>query len=143
MEKEDLAIGDLSPPGFMYMDTRVKPAYDIKAVSFHSLAGPLMQSLHVNGYDMPYLEVGHGQPLVCVHGTLGDFRTWYVVLGPLSRKHRVSAVSLRHFFPEHWDGAVTEHYRMARHVSDTIGFIEQSTPRPVDLMGHSRRRLLS
>ena len=96
-----------------------------------------MQTIRVNGYDMPYLEVGHGQPLVCVHGTLGDFRTWYAVLGPLSKKHRVIAVSLRHFFPEHWDGAVTD-YRMAQHVSDIIGFIEQITPRPVDLMGHSR-----
>lgn len=97
-----------------------------------------MQTITVNGYDMPYLEVGQGHPLVCVHGTLGDFRTWYAVLGPLSRKHRVIAVSLRHFFPEHWDGAVTDYYRMAQHVSDTIGFIEQITPRPVDLMGHSR-----
>ena len=33
-----------------------------------------MQTLHVNGYDMAYLEVGQGHPLVCVHGTLGDFR---------------------------------------------------------------------
>jgi esterase len=35
-----------------------------------------MQTLHVNGYDMAYLELGSGPPLVCVHGTLGDFRTW-------------------------------------------------------------------
>jgi pimeloyl-ACP methyl ester carboxylesterase len=32
-----------------------------------------MQTLHINGYDMAYLEVGSGPPLVCVHGTLGDF----------------------------------------------------------------------
>ena len=97
-----------------------------------------MQSFRVNGYDMAYLEVGEGPPLVCVHGTLGDFRTWHSVLGPLSKAHRVIAVSLRHFFPEHWDGAVTDHYRMAQHVADTIAFIEQITPKPVDLMGHSR-----
>jgi len=97
-----------------------------------------MQTITVNGYDMPYLEAGEGHPLVCVHGTLGDFRTWYAVLGPLSRKHRVIAVSLRHFFPEHWDGAVTDRYRMVQHVSDTIAFIEQLNPKPVDLMGHSR-----
>jgi pimeloyl-ACP methyl ester carboxylesterase len=75
--------------------------------------------------------------LVCVHGTLGDFRTWYAVLGPLSKKHRVISVSLRHFFPEHWDG-VGDDYRMAQHVADVIAFIEQVDPRPVDLMGHSR-----
>jgi pimeloyl-ACP methyl ester carboxylesterase len=100
-----------------------------------------MQTIRVNGYDMAYLEVGKGQdgspPLVCVHGTLGDFRTWYAVLGPLSKKHRVISVSLRHFFPEHWDG-VGNDYRMAQHVSDVIAFIEQLSPKPVDLMGHSR-----
>lgn len=96
-----------------------------------------MQTLHVNGYDMAYLDVGAGPPLVCVHGTLGDFRTWSAVYGPLSRKHRVIAVSLRHFFPEHWDG-VGDDYRMAQHVADVIAFLEQIEPRPVDLMGHSR-----
>jgi pimeloyl-ACP methyl ester carboxylesterase len=42
-----------------------------------------MQTSRVNGYDMAYLEIGQGPPLVCIHGTLGDFRTWSAVLGPL------------------------------------------------------------
>ena len=96
-----------------------------------------MQTITVNGYDMAYLEIGSGPPLVLVHGTLGDFRTWNSVMAPLSRKHRVIAVSLRHFFPEHWDG-VGDDYKMAQHVSDVIAFIKQVEPRPVDLMGHSR-----
>jgi pimeloyl-ACP methyl ester carboxylesterase len=96
-----------------------------------------MQTLSVNGYEMAYLEVGEGPPLVCVHGTLGDFRTWSAVLGPLSRKHRVISVSLRHFFPEHWDG-VGDDYLMSQHVSDVIAFIERLDTGPVDLMGHSR-----
>jgi esterase len=96
-----------------------------------------MQTLHVNGYDMAYLEVGQGPPLVCVHGTLGDFRTWSAVMGPLAKDYRVIAVSLRHFFPEHWDG-VGDDYRMSQHVADVIAFIERIDPKPVNLMGHSR-----
>jgi pimeloyl-ACP methyl ester carboxylesterase len=96
-----------------------------------------MRTLRVNGYDMAFLEVGQGPPLVCVHGTLGDFRTWNAVLGPLSKKHQVIAVSLRHFFPRHWDGIGSD-YLMSQHVADVIAFIEQVEPRPVDLMGHSR-----
>jgi esterase len=96
-----------------------------------------MQTLSVNGYDMAYLEIGTGRPLVCVHGTLGDFRTWSAVLGPLSKNHRVISVSLRHFFPEHWDG-VGDDYLMVQHIADMIGFLEKLGDGPVDLMGHSR-----
>jgi pimeloyl-ACP methyl ester carboxylesterase len=74
---------------------------------------------------------------VCVHGSLCDFRIWSSVLGPLSRKHRVIAPSLRHFFPAHWDGA-GDTYSIAQHVDDLIGFIEKLDIGPVDLMGHSR-----
>jgi len=96
-----------------------------------------MQTLRVNDYDMAYLDLGKGPPLVCVHGTLGDFRTWNAVLGPLSKQHRVISLSLRRFFPEHWDG-VGKDYLMAQHVADVIGFIEKLDAGPVDLLGHSR-----
>jgi pimeloyl-ACP methyl ester carboxylesterase len=96
-----------------------------------------MQTLRVNGYDMAYLEVGQGPPLVCVHGSLCDFRVWSAVLGPLTPKHRVIAVSLRHFFPEHWDG-VGDTYSIAQHTTDVVAFIEKLDAGPVDLMGHSR-----
>jgi len=96
-----------------------------------------MQNLHVNGFDMPYLDIGVGPPLVCVHGSLCDFRIWSAVLGPLTREHRVIAVSLRHFFPAQWDG-VGDTYSIAQHVDDVIAFIETFDSRPVDLMGHSR-----
>src|ERR1700675_3215406 len=101
---------------------------------------PPMQTFSVNGYDMAYLEAGEtgkGPRLVCVNGSLCDFRIWSSVLGPLTRKHRVVAVSLRHFFPEHWDG-VGNTYSIAQHVDDVIAFIEKLDAGPVDLMGHSR-----
>jgi pimeloyl-ACP methyl ester carboxylesterase len=96
-----------------------------------------MQYLRVNDYDMSYLEIGAGAPLVCVHGSLCDFRIWSTVLGPLSRQHRVIAVSMRHYFPEHWDG-VGPGFTMAHHVADAIAFIEALGDGPVHLMGHSR-----
>lgn len=96
-----------------------------------------MQSLPVNDFDMPYLEVGVGPALVAIHGSLCDFRIWSPVLGPLSARHRVIAPSLRHFFPARWDGH-GDTYSIAQHVDDVIDFIEQLDDRPVDLMGHSR-----
>jgi pimeloyl-ACP methyl ester carboxylesterase len=96
-----------------------------------------MKYLRVNDYDMAYIEVGSGTPLVCVHGSLCDFRVWSALLGPLSRDHRVIAVSVRHYFPEHWDG-VGPGFTMAQHVADMTAFIEALGAGPVNLMGHSR-----
>jgi pimeloyl-ACP methyl ester carboxylesterase len=96
-----------------------------------------MKYLRVNDYDMAYIDVGSGTPLVCVHGSLCDFRVWSCLLGPLSRGHRVVAVSMRHYFPEQWDG-VGPGFTMAQHVADMIAFIESLGAGPVSLMGHSR-----
>ena len=96
-----------------------------------------MKALRINDYDMHYLEVGQGSPVVCVHGSLSDFRTWNPILKPLSISHRVIAPSLRHFFPEHWDGKRGK-FTIAQHVDDLIGFIEALALGPVDLIGHSR-----
>jgi esterase len=91
----------------------------------------------VNDYDIAHIALGKGPPLVCIHGTLGDFRVWSPVMGPLSRRHRLISLSLRHFFPEHWNGQGTD-YTIAQHVADVIAFIEALGLGPVDLMGHSR-----
>lgn len=90
----------------------------------------------VNGYDMAYIAVGQGEPLVCVHGSLCDFRVWSPVLGPLSSRNRVIALSLRHFFPEHWDG-VGNGFTIAQHVADLIGFLGALGGK-ANLLGHSR-----
>jgi len=98
-----------------------------------------MKHLHVNGCDMAYTEVGSSRkpPLVCLHGMISDSRIWAPVLGPLSRQYRVIAVSLRHFFPEHWDGS-GNNFTIAQHVDDTILFLEKLGLGQVYLMGHSR-----
>ncbi len=96
-----------------------------------------MKRLQINGYDMAYLELGQGPPLLLVHGSLSDFRIWGPALGPLSQRHRVIAPSLRHFFPARWDG-IGDGFTIAQHVADVIGFIEALGPSPVDLLGHSR-----
>ena len=90
----------------------------------------------VNGHDMAYLEIGQGDPLVLIHGSLCDFRIWSPVLGPLSDGRRVIAPSLRHYFPDRWDGK-DGRFTMDQHVADTIAFLE-AIGCPADLVGHSR-----
>ncbi|MDX2158534.1 MAG: alpha/beta hydrolase [Hyphomicrobiaceae bacterium] len=96
-----------------------------------------MKCLRINDYDMPYIDIGKGTPLVAIHGSLGDFRSWSPVMGPLSQRFRLIVPSLRHFFPDNWDGKSAT-YTIAQHVSDVIAFIEALGLGPVHLMGHSR-----
>ena len=96
-----------------------------------------MKRARVNGTDINYIDIGQGPPLVCVHGSLCDYRIWSPVLGPLSTSHRVITPSLRHFFPEHWSG-VGGKFTIAQHVADMIAFIEALELGPVHLLGQSR-----
>ena len=88
-----------------------------------------------DGFAMPYIDVGHGPVLVMIHGSMGDFRTWSPVLGPLSRRYRLIVPSLRHCFPGRW--TTGGDYRITRHTADVIALLEAQQQR-VHLVGHSR-----
>ncbi|MCA8928073.1 MAG: alpha/beta hydrolase [Alphaproteobacteria bacterium] len=100
-----------------------------------------MKTARINDYAMAYLDLGQAEggrpPLVCVHGSLNDFRAWVPVMGPLSAGRRLIMPSLRHYFPEHWDGQGGR-FTMAQHVEDVIAFLDHLALGPVDLIGHSR-----
>jgi esterase len=63
-----------------------------------------MPSLRVNETDMAFVERGAGAPMVLVHGTLGDYRSWALQMEPFGAHYRTIAVSLRHCWPERWEG---------------------------------------
>jgi esterase len=93
--------------------------------------------IEINGYPMAYQDSGAGAPLVLVHGTFCDYRMWPSQLKAFSRKHRVLNVSLRHYFPELWDG-VGNDFSFAQHARDVGAFIKRLAVGPVHLLGHSR-----
>jgi pimeloyl-ACP methyl ester carboxylesterase len=96
-----------------------------------------MKHISIKGFEMAYLEAGQGTPLVCIHGSLCDFRVWSPVLWPLSRRHRVVAPSLRHFYPHNWAGAGAR-FTIDQHVEDVVAFVEGLGAGKVNLIGHSR-----
>src|SRR5690242_12781309 len=65
---------------------------------------PGVKTVTVNGYPMAYTDTGSGEPLVLVHGALNDYRIWYAQVPEFSKRYRVIALSLRHYYPEKWDG---------------------------------------
>lgn len=69
---------------------------------FHATAGA--QSLQpvkvrVNGVDLSYIEAGHGDTLILLHGGAYDYRAWAPQWDLLSRKFHVISYSRRYNFP--------------------------------------------
>lgn len=92
-------------------------------------------TLPVNGYPMAYMARGTGPTVVLVHGVMCDYRCWQGQLDGLSGSHRVVAVSLRHFYPEKWQGA-GDRFTLMQHARDLASFIER-LGQPVHLVGQS------
>lgn len=95
-----------------------------------------MPTLTVDGYPIAYAEAGSGQPVVMIHGTLGDQRSWSGQMAAFGAKYHTLAVSLRHCWPGKWeDGG---NFTIARHTADIAGFIRGLGLGKVRLIGHSR-----
>ena len=95
-----------------------------------------MPTLTVDGYPIAYAEAGSGTPLVMVHGTLGDQRSFAGQMEAFGAKYHAVSISLRHCWPDKWreDGDFT----IARHTADVAGFIRALGKGRVHLIGHSR-----
>ena len=98
---------------------------------------PGVKAIEVNGYPVTYQEMGAGPPVVLVHGSLNDSRAWAAQVRDLAKAYRVFAVSLRHYFPEPWDGQGSD-FSISQHADDVCGFIKVLALGKVHLVGHSR-----
>jgi pimeloyl-ACP methyl ester carboxylesterase len=94
-------------------------------------------SVAVNGYPMAYVERGAGETVVLVHGSLSDYRYWMPQLSPPPPGFRFVAVSLRHFYPEPWNGKGAD-FSINVHAEDVAAFIERLGVGPVHLVAWSR-----
>ncbi|WP_455375705.1 alpha/beta fold hydrolase [Kaarinaea lacus] len=103
---------------------------------------PKVKTVRVNGYDMAYVERGEGAPLILVHGALSDYRTWLPLMPELSETNRTIAVSLRHHYPENWQGEGDD-LTLQQHTNDLAEFIKSLNLGPVNLLGHARGAVIT
>jgi len=95
-----------------------------------------MQTVEVNGVSLAYREQGTGTPVVFVHGSASDIRTWEHQLGVLSSRHRAIAYSRRFACPNAPipPGADDP---MLPHVDDLVALLGALDAKPAHLVGHS------
>lgn len=92
--------------------------------------------VHVNGVDLAYIEQGSGQPLILLHGGLGDYSSWQPQLQPLAERFRVIAYSRRYSYPNH-NPSVPKDYSVATDVEDLAALIRSLDLHHVRLVGQS------
>lgn len=98
---------------------------------------PKLQKVFINGDSLHYLDVGKGEPVVFVHGGLGDYRTWDGQIDTFSVNHRVIAYSRRYAYPNKQVYVDTADYSVRPHAKDLVALIKALNLGPVHLVGHS------
>jgi esterase len=94
-----------------------------------------VKTVAANGYPISYVERGTGPTVLLVHGSMCDYRCVATLSQGLSDKYHVVSVSLRHHYPEPWDGA-GESYSIPQHAKDLAAVARTMSP-PVSIVGHS------
>jgi pimeloyl-ACP methyl ester carboxylesterase len=82
-----------------------------------------------------YEALGHGQPLIFVHGWLGSWRYWWQSMQTLSKGNKTFALDLWGFGDY---SKVTSHYSLASYIKMLEQFVETlGIVRPFALVGHA------
>src|SRR5919202_1717127 len=91
---------------------------------------------HVNDVDLAYVEQGRGAPVIFVHGSLGDYRSWDAQLAPFAERYRAVPYSRRYHWPNAQPGDGVA-YAAAQHAADLGALIESLGLAPAHVVGSS------
>jgi non-heme chloroperoxidase len=100
------------------------------------------KTIQVNGIKLHYIERGKGIPVVFVHGTVSDYRTWQGQTDAFSKNYRVISYSRRNHYPNEWLGDSSD-FSVLQHAEDLAAFIETLQLGKVHLVGHSLGALVA
>ena len=98
---------------------------------------PEIKSVFVNGDSLHYVDMGKGEPVIFVHGTLDDYRLWQMQMDTFAKGHRVIAYSRRYAYPNRQVSNDSADYTPVIHAKDLAEFIRTLNLGPVHLVGHS------
>lgn len=95
-----------------------------------------MSSIRINNISLEYSEYGNGDPLVLVHGSSSDYRTWQDQVTDFSNHFRTITYSRRYHWPNEEISKGAD-YVMSKHVDDLESILKKLNAVPAHLVGHS------
>lgn len=95
-----------------------------------------MPGLRLNGTQLEYIERGQGDPVVLVHGTLGDYRSWELQMDVFAATYRTISYSRRYHHPNRCHGDETD-YSAALHADDLAAFMTGLSLESAHIVGES------
>ncbi len=96
-----------------------------------------LKTVLINGASLHYLDIGKGEPVVFVHGAVGDYRTWEAQMNTFAQNYRVIVYSRRFAYPNEQVLNESNDYSVTAHSKDLTQFLKTLDIGPVHLVGHS------
>ena len=94
-------------------------------------------SVDVRGEALHYIEYGAGDPLIFIHGTIGDYRAWISRMQPYGENYHVVSYSRRYAWPNQQVFDSLADYSVRIHADDLYALIQELGFKKVHLVGHS------
>lgn len=95
-----------------------------------------MKTVQINHNTFHYTEEGTGTPVVFIHGSIDDYRTWNHQIPKFSKHFQTIAYSRRYHHPASRDEPVSG-YNVPKHAEDLAAFIKKLNLKSVHLVGSS------
>lgn len=96
------------------------------------------KSVTVRGNTMHYIEKGSGEPVILIHGAIGDYTAWGQQIDALALTHRAIAISRRYAWPNQQPNRDDSFdCTVALHSNDLAAFMEALDIPSAHLIGHS------
>jgi pimeloyl-ACP methyl ester carboxylesterase len=95
------------------------------------------KSVDIRGEQVQYIEKGKGEPLIFIHGTIGDYRAWASRMETYSKDYHVVAYSRRYAYPNAQEFDSLVDYSVRIHADDLYALIKELDLEKVHIIGHS------
>lgn len=93
------------------------------------------KSVNIRGEKLHYVEQGKGEPLIFIHGSLGDYRAWISRMEPYSKDYHVLTYSRRYAWPNKQVFDESADYSIRIHADDLYELIQKLRLKKVHLVG--------